>query len=75
LLATTQATEPGRCYVEHAAVVPLGSVEIAVVVVLLMFDGWVQQLSGSAVINGDPRQAVVRATLAAVNRRVDALLD
>ncbi|MFV2017704.1 hypothetical protein [Micromonospora sp. LOL_023] len=64
----------GRCFVEHAAVVPMGGCEVAVAVVLLACGGWVEQLAGSAVVAGDPRQAVVRATLAAVNRRLDALL-
>ncbi|HET8681617.1 MAG TPA: hypothetical protein VFM54_07060 [Micromonosporaceae bacterium] len=64
----------GRCFVEHVAVVPFGNCEVAVVVLLLVCPGWVDQLSGSAVVAGDPRQAVVRATLAAVNRRVEALL-
>jgi hypothetical protein len=64
----------GRCFLEHATVVPLGGCDVAVVVVLLMCGGWVEQLAGSAVVTGDPRQAVVRATLAAVNRRVEALL-
>jgi hypothetical protein len=64
----------GRCFVEHAAVVPFGTCEVAVVVLLLVCGGWVEQLAGSAVVAGDPRQAVVRATLAAVNRRLDALL-
>ncbi|HEU4421017.1 MAG TPA: hypothetical protein VFR67_00570 [Pilimelia sp.] len=64
----------GRCFVEHAAVVPLGNCEVAVVVLLLVCGGWVEQLAGSAVVAGDPRQAVVRATLAAVNRRLEALL-
>ncbi|MEV8511076.1 hypothetical protein [Dactylosporangium sp. NPDC051484] len=65
-----------RCYIEHAAVVALGGCEVAVVVLLLMYDGFVEQLTGSAVVSGDgdPRQAVVRATLAAVNRRLEALL-
>ena len=58
-----------RCYIEHAAVVPLGGCEVAVVVLLLLYDGWVEQLAGSAVISGDPPPGVVRATLAAVNRR------
>jgi hypothetical protein len=31
-------------------------------------------LSGAAIVAGDVRQAVVRATLAAANRRLDALL-
>ncbi|HWB38012.1 MAG TPA: hypothetical protein VHA75_18500 [Rugosimonospora sp.] len=74
LLRGSSMGEAGRCYVEHAAVVPLGSCELAVVVVFLMVGGWVQQLSGSALSNGDPRQAIVRATLDAINRRVDALL-
>jgi hypothetical protein len=64
----------GRCFVEHAAVLPFGSCEVAVVVVLLVFGGWVEQLAGSALVSGDPRQAVVRATLAAVNRRLESLL-
>ncbi|MGW4152210.1 hypothetical protein ACWEDF_03515, partial [Micromonospora chersina] len=68
------AGERGRCFVEHAAVVPFGNCEVATVVVLLVCDGWVEQLAGSALVAGDPRQAVVRATLAAVNRRLEALL-
>ncbi|MFU8873611.1 hypothetical protein [Micromonospora sp. SL4-19] len=66
--------ERGRCFVEHAAVVPFGNCEVATVVALLVCDGWVEQLAGSALVAGDPRQAVVRATLAAVNRRLEALL-
>jgi hypothetical protein len=65
----------GRCFVEHAAVLPLGSCEVAVAVVLLVFGGWVEQLAGSALVAGDPRQAVVRATLSAVNRRLESLLS
>jgi hypothetical protein len=65
----------GRCFVEHAAVVPFGGCEVAVVVVLLVCAGWVEQLAGSALVSGDPRQAVVRATLGAVNRRLEALLS
>ncbi|SCF17560.1 hypothetical protein [Micromonospora mirobrigensis] len=65
----------GRCFVEHAAVVPFGNCEVATVVVLLVCDGWVEQLAGSALVAGDQRQAVVRATLAAVNRRLEALLS
>jgi hypothetical protein len=34
----------------------------------------VEQLTGSALVDGDPRQAMVRATLGAVNRRLEALL-
>jgi hypothetical protein len=76
LLGEAAETQSGRghCYVEQAAIVPMGSCEVAVVVVLLVCDGWVEQLAGSALVSGDPRQAVVRATLAAVNRRLTALL-
>jgi hypothetical protein len=63
-----------RCYVEHVAVVPFGDCEAAVVVVLFVFGPHAERLSGSAIVAGDPRQAVVRATLAAVNRRLEALL-
>ncbi|WP_198154005.1 hypothetical protein [Catenuloplanes japonicus] len=74
LRSDEKGEEPGRCYVEHAAVVPFGTTEVAVVVLLLACDGWVEQLSGSAVVGSDRRQAVVRATLAAVNRRLEGLL-
>jgi hypothetical protein len=36
---------------------------------------WVEQLAGSAMIGNDGRHAMVRATLAAVNRRLEALLS
>ncbi|NJC16127.1 hypothetical protein F4558_005953 [Micromonospora profundi] len=75
LLSGAENAERGRCFVEHAAVVPFGNCEVATVVVLLVCDGWVEQLAGSALVAGDPRQAVVRATLAAVNRRLEALLS
>jgi hypothetical protein len=66
---------PSRCFVEHTGLVEFGNVEVAVVVLLLVCGGWVEQLTGSALVDGDPRQAVVRATLGAVNRRLEALLD
>ncbi|MEU1591124.1 hypothetical protein [Micromonospora sp. NPDC005710] len=75
LLRGTENVERGRCFVEHAAVVPFGNCEVATVVALLVCEGWVEQLAGSALVAGDPRQAVVRATLAAVNRRLEALLS
>jgi hypothetical protein len=67
-------TRIGRCYIEHATVFPLGTCEIALVVMLIVSGGFAEQLSGSAIVAGDVRQAVVRATLAAANRRLDALL-
>jgi hypothetical protein len=76
LLATSDHPDgPARCFVEHAAAVPFGNTQVAVVVLLLSCNGWVEQLAGSAVVSGDDRHAMVRATLAAVNRRLEALLS
>ncbi|HEY0000318.1 MAG TPA: Daple [Actinoplanes sp.] len=76
LLADSAHPEgPARCFVEHAGAVQFGANQVAVVVLLLACDGWVEQLSGSAVVVGDDRHAMVRATLAAVNRRLEALLS
>jgi hypothetical protein len=76
LLSTTDHPEgPVRCFVEHAAAVPFGASHVAVAVLLLSWNGWVEQLAGSAVVTGDDRLAMVRATLAAVNRRLEALLS
>jgi hypothetical protein len=75
LAASDHADGPARCFVEHAAAVPFGAMQVAVVVMLLSVGGWVEQLSGSAVVTGDDRHAMVRATLAAVNRRLEALLS
>jgi hypothetical protein len=75
LSGSDHADGPARCFVEHAAAVPFGPMQVAVVVLLLSVGGWVEQLSGSAVVTGDDRHAMVRATLAAVNRRLEALLS
>ncbi|MFF5291743.1 hypothetical protein [Paractinoplanes globisporus] len=76
LLASSDHPDgPARCFVEHAASVPFGNSQVAVVVLLLSCNGWVEQLAGSAVVTGDDRHAMVRATLAAVNRRLEALLS
>ncbi len=74
MLVEADGTTRGRCFVEHVSLVPLGSCEVAVVVLLLACGGWVEQLAGSAVVAHDQRQAMVHATLAAVNRRLEALL-
>jgi hypothetical protein len=75
LSASDHADGPAKCFVEHAASVPFGPMQVAVVVMLLSCGGWVEQLAGSAVVTGDDRHAMVRATLAAVNRRLEALLS
>jgi hypothetical protein len=75
LRAVVEPGGPSRCFVEHTGVVSFGNTDVAVAVVLLVCGGWVEQLTGSALVDADPRQAVVRATLGAVNRRLEALLD
>jgi hypothetical protein len=75
LSGADHADGPVRCFVEHAAAVPFGASQVAVAVLLLSCGGWVEQLAGSAVVTGDDRLAMVRATLAAVNRRLEALLS
>jgi hypothetical protein len=74
LVEASPNAPPVRCFIDHAGVVPFGSVAVAVVIVLITGAGWVEQLVGSALVGGDPRQAMVRATLAAVNRRLESLL-
>jgi hypothetical protein len=75
LSASDHPDGPARCFIEHAAAVPFGASQVAVVVLLLSWGGWIEQLSGSVVVTGDDRHAMVRATLAAVNRRLEALLS
>ncbi len=75
LLTSAHPDGPPRCFVEHAAAIQFGASQVAVVVLLLSYGGWVEQLAGSAVVASDDRQAMVRATLAAVNRRLEALLS
>ncbi len=74
LIEATPGAPAVHCFIDHAGVVPFGSCVVAVVVVLVSGDGWVEQLVGSAIVASDPRQAIVRATLSAMNRRLDSLL-
>lgn len=63
---------PGLLVFEGATTVPVGEHEVAVVTVTLT--GTDQEvLSGSSVVGDDPREAVVRAALAAVNRPISWL--
>jgi hypothetical protein len=75
LLLDPSAGPRGRCVVDHVAIVPFGAVEVAVVVALVMTGAEATKVAGSAIVAGDPRHAVVRATLSAVNRRLETLLS
>ena len=63
-----------RVVVEYANVEPAGSVPVAVVMVLLLTRDGAEQLAGASPVLGDRRQAVVHATLQALNRRLETLL-
>lgn len=64
----------GRVVTEHAAIEDAGSIRVAVVVVLLLSEAGAEQLAGAAPVTGDQRQAVVHATLQALNRRLETIL-
>jgi len=63
-----------RFDVEHVEVARTGPDRTALVVVTMVTDRATQQLSGASVVREDVRQAVIRAVLAAVNRRVEPLI-
>lgn len=75
--ATLRAVEvflraQGMLILEGVAVAPVGEHQVAVVTVTLA--GTEQEtLSGASVVRDDPREAVVRAVLAAVNRPISWL--
>lgn len=64
-----------RFDVEHVEIAETGGDRTALVVVTMVTDRATQRLSGASVVREDTRQAVIRAVLAAVNRRLEALLD
>jgi hypothetical protein len=51
-----------------------GDERTALVVLSMLTDRVTQRLSGASVAREDVRQAVIRAVLAAVNRRVEPML-
>lgn len=75
--ATVRAVEifmraQGLLVFEAAAVVPVGECQVAVVTVTLAGSDH-ETLAGASVVRDDPREAVVRAVLAAVNRPISWL--
>lgn len=76
--ATLRAVEAvvdgaARFDVEHVEIATTGSDRTALVVVTMVTERATQRLSGASVVRDDVRQAVIRAVLAAVNRRVEAM--
>lgn len=77
--ATLRAVEAvvdgsARFDVEHVEIATTGPDRTALVVITMVTDRATQRLSGASVVREDVRQAVIRAVLAAVNRRVEPLL-
>ncbi len=64
----------GRCGLDQAEVTEIGSDRVALAVVTLLTPGRMDRLAGAVLVRGDARQAMVRAVLAALNRRLEALV-
>jgi hypothetical protein len=78
--ATLRAVESvvgdnARFEVEHVELAKTGMDQTALVVVTMVTGRSTQRLSGSSVVREDTRQAMIRAVLAAVNRRMEPLLE
>jgi hypothetical protein len=63
-----------RFELEHVEVARSGGDRTALVTVTMVSGTGTDRLTGSAVVREDPRQAVIRAALDAVNRRLEPLL-
>jgi hypothetical protein len=64
-----------RFEVEHVEIATTGTHRTALVVVTMLTARGSERLSGASVVREDVRQAVIRAVLAAVNRRLEPMLD
>jgi hypothetical protein len=69
------AGKDARFEVEHVEVTKTGPDQVVMVVVSIVTGRSTQRLSGAAVVREDVRQAVIRAVLAAVNRRLEPMLE
>jgi hypothetical protein len=63
-----------RFEVEHVEIARTGTDQTALVVITMVTGRSTQRLSGASVVREDARQAVIRAVLAALNRRIEPLL-
>jgi hypothetical protein len=63
-----------RFEVEHVEVAHTGTGRTALVVVTMVTGRTTERLSGASVVREDARQAMIRAVLAALNRRMEPLL-
>jgi copper chaperone CopZ len=63
-----------RFELEHVEVAPIGRDRTALVSITMLTSAGGEKLTGAAAVREDARQAVIRATLDAVNRRVERML-
>lgn len=63
-----------RFELEHLEVTPMGTERTVVVALTLLSSRGTERLTGAAAVREDVRQAVIRATLDALNRRLEVLL-
>jgi hypothetical protein len=63
-----------RVELEHLEVASMGSERTVVVLLTMLSDRGTEPLTGAAAVRDDVRQAVIRATLDALNRRLELLL-
>lgn len=75
--ATVRAAESAlggdvRLDVEGVDLIAVGQDQIGVVILTLVTDGGVDRLTGAALVRGDGRETIVRATLDALNRRAES---
>ena len=75
LRAIASAAEDVRLDVESVAITPVGAERVVVVQVVMATASGGDRLTGAAEVRDDVRQAVVKATLDAVNRRLAPTLD
>ena len=69
-LAPSLASTAVRLDVDAVAIVPVGDCSVAVVRVIRLTPDGAEHLTGASEVRDDPRYAVIRATLDAVNRRL-----
>lgn len=78
-VATLQAVEQladgsARFELDHLEVTPMGADRTVVVALTMLSTRGTERLTGAAAVREDVRQAVIRATLDALNRRLEMLL-
>lgn len=64
-----------RLELDHLEVTPMGAERTVVVALTLLTSRGAERLTGAAAVREDVRQAVIRATLDALNRRLEILLS